>query len=103
MKLIIIQPATVFKDGTPYKTPRRWIMGLALPYVAALTPDWVDVELLDDRLSEINYEGGYDMVALSVAIASSSRAYYIADEFRYRSWTTTSRATASTLESCSRR
>jgi radical SAM superfamily enzyme YgiQ (UPF0313 family) len=84
MKLIIIQPATVFKDGTPYKTPRRWIMGLALPYVAALTPKWVDVELLDDRMSEINYEGGYDMVALSVAIASSSRAYHIADEFRKR-------------------
>jgi hypothetical protein len=52
MKIIIIQPTTVFKDGTPYKTPRRWIMGLALPYVAALTPKWVDVELLDDRLSE---------------------------------------------------
>jgi radical SAM superfamily enzyme YgiQ (UPF0313 family) len=84
MKLIIIQPATVFKDGTPYKTPRRWIMGLALPYVAALTPSWVDVELLDDRISEINYQGGYDMVALSVSIASSSRAYDIAGEFRKR-------------------
>jgi len=81
-KVLIIQPATVFKDGRLHKTKGRWIMGLALPYMAALTPSWLDVELLDDRLSEINYDGGYDIVALSTTIATASRAYDIAAKFR---------------------
>ena len=84
MKVLLVQPATVFKDGRPYKTKRRWIMGLALPYIAGLTPRWVDVELLDDRLDEIDYDGGYDLVGLSVAIATATRAYQIAAEFRKR-------------------
>ena len=85
MKVLIVQPATVFKDGRPYKSKRRWIMGLALPYMAGLTAHCgAEVELLDDRMDEINYDGGYDLVGLSTAIASAARAYQIAAEFRKR-------------------
>ncbi len=84
MKILIVQPATVFKNGRPYKTKKRWIMGLALPYVAALTPSFADVELVDDRLDEINYDRGYDLVGLSTTIATASRAYQIAAEFKKR-------------------
>lgn len=84
MKLLLIQPTTTFKDGTPYKTKRRWIMGLTLPYLAALTPRWVDVELLDDRFTEIDYEGGYDLVGFTTTIATAARAYQLAGEFRKR-------------------
>jgi radical SAM superfamily enzyme YgiQ (UPF0313 family) len=84
MKLLLVQPTTTFKDGRPHKTKTRWIMGLTLPYLAGLTPKWVDVELLDDRMSEINYNGGYDLVGLTTTIATATRAYQIADEFRRR-------------------
>lgn len=84
MKLLIVQPTTVFKDGTAYKTKRRWVMGLTLPYLAGLTPRWVDVQLLDDRYSEIDYDAGYDLVALTTTIATATRAYAIAAEFRKR-------------------
>ena len=56
MKVLIVQPATVFKDGRPYKTKRRWVMGLALPYMAGLTAPYADVSLVDDRYDEINPE-----------------------------------------------
>jgi hypothetical protein len=84
MKLLLVLPTTTFKNGTPYKTRSRWIMGLALPYMAGLTPRWVDVEFLDDCYSEVNYDGSYDLVGLSVTISTATRAYQIAGEFRKR-------------------
>ncbi len=84
MQLLMVQPTTIFKDGTPYKTKRRWVMGLTLPYLAGLTPCWVDVQLADDRYAEIDYDAGYDLVALTSTIATSTRAYAIAAEFRRR-------------------
>jgi radical SAM superfamily enzyme YgiQ (UPF0313 family) len=84
MKLLLIQPTTTYKDGTPLKSKRRWIMGLALPYLAGLTPRDVEVTLVDDRMEEIPYDGGFDLVGLSVTIATTSRAYAIAAEFRRR-------------------
>lgn len=85
MKILLIQPATVFKDGHPYKSRRRWIMGLALPYMAGLTARCgAEVQLVDDRMDEIHYDGDYDLVGLSTAIASAGRAYQIAAEFRKR-------------------
>ncbi len=84
MKILIVQPATVFKNGLPYKTRKRWIMGLALPYMAALTPSFAEVELIDDRLDEIDYDRGYDLVGLSTTISTAPRAYQIAAEFRKR-------------------
>ncbi|BCS55597.1 B12-binding domain-containing radical SAM protein [Geobacter sp. SVR] len=84
MKLLIIQPTTSFQDGTPYRTKRRWIMGLTLPYLAGLTPPWVQVRLQDDRYMDIDYGGGYDLVALTTTIATAARAYDIAAEFRKR-------------------
>lgn len=84
MRILIIQPTTSFRDGTPYKTKRRWIMGLTLPYLAGLTPDWAEVKLADDRYSEIDYDAGYDLVALTSTIATAARAYAISAEFRRR-------------------
>lgn len=84
MKLLIIQPTTLFRDGKPYKTRTRWIMGLTLPYLAGLTPSGVKVELLDDRYGEIDYGGKFDLVALTTTIATAGRAYQIAAEFRKR-------------------
>jgi len=84
MKVLIVLPATVFANGLPYKTKRRWIMGLALPYMGALTAPHAEVELIDDRMDEINYDGPYDLVGLSVTIGTAERAYEIAAKFRKR-------------------
>lgn len=84
MKVLFVQPATVYKDGRPHKTKRRWVMGLALPYMAGLTTPYADVSLVDDRLDEVNYDGGWDLVGITTAIASATRAYQIAAEFRKR-------------------
>lgn len=84
MKLLLVLPTTVHKDGSPLRSKRRWVMGLALPYMAGLTPKPWDVELVDDRTATIDYERKYDLVGLSVTIATAARAFQIADEFRRR-------------------
>ena len=84
MKLLLILPTTTFTDGTALKSKRRWIMGLALPYMAGVTPRDIDTTLVDDRMDEIPYDGGFDLVGLSVTIATTTRAYEIAAEFRRR-------------------
>lgn len=84
MKILLIQPTTSFPDGTHYKSKTRWMMGLTLPYLAGLTPKGIDVELLDDRMDEIDYDKGYDLVGVTTTISTSYRAYHIAEEFRKR-------------------
>lgn len=60
------------------------MMGLTLPYLAGLTPRSIDVELIDDRMDEINYDGKYDLVGITTTISTSYRAYQLSAEFRKR-------------------
>ena len=85
-KLLIVQASAYrsFADRRPYRIRKRKLIGAVLPYLAALAPpDW-DVTLTDDALEEPNYDGGYDVVAISVRTVTSLRAYEIAATFRQR-------------------
>lgn len=85
-RLLIIQPSYYRSpaDRTVFRTRRRTLVPLTLPYLAALTPpDW-EVQLLDEQLEEIDYACRPDLVALTVGTFNSLRAYHIADEFRRR-------------------
>ncbi len=85
-RLLIIQPAHYRSksDLTPHKTRRRNLVGLTLPYLAALTPpDW-EVSLIDEQLMDIDFNAPVDLVAISVWTINSLRAYEIGDAFRER-------------------
>ena len=85
-KLLIIQPSYYRSkaDRTVFKSRRRSVVPLTLPYLAALTPaDW-DVTLLDEQLNPVPFDGRFDLVAISSSTLNSFRAYDIADEFRRR-------------------
>ncbi|MBI5884347.1 MAG: B12-binding domain-containing radical SAM protein [Elusimicrobia bacterium] len=84
MKLLLVLPTTVDKDGKLTRSKRRWVLGLAMPYMAALTPPWVKTRIVDDRMDAIDYDDGWDVVGLNTTIATCTRAYQIADEFRRR-------------------
>ena len=57
-RILLVQPTTIHLDGTPHKTRWRLIMGLMIPLLAGLTPDDFDVTLCDERLEEIDFDGG---------------------------------------------
>ena len=73
MKLLIIQPSRYQSkyDLKPYKTRKRNLVGLALPYLAALTPKEWDIELIDQQVEDIDFEARADLVAITTWTVNS--------------------------------
>jgi radical SAM superfamily enzyme YgiQ (UPF0313 family) len=84
MKVLLIQPSRLDKDGRIEKRTGRWLVGMTLPYVAALTPPDVQVEIKDDLLEDITFEERCDLVGISFMSHQASRAYQLAEGFRRR-------------------
>lgn len=84
MKLFIIQPSHYRsrKSLTVHKTKNRSVVGLTLPFLAALTPREWEVSLIDEQLVDIDYDAPVDLVAITTWTINSFWAYKIADRFR---------------------
>jgi radical SAM superfamily enzyme YgiQ (UPF0313 family) len=83
-KLMIVQPATYRSrdDRRPLRIRKRKLVGAVMPYLAALAaPDW-DIRLVDDAIEEPDYAADVDVVAITVRMVTSLRAFEIADRFR---------------------
>ncbi|MBN1408270.1 MAG: B12-binding domain-containing radical SAM protein [Calditrichaceae bacterium] len=61
------------------KTP---VHPLALPTVAALTPDHYNIKIIDEEIESINYKLKPDIVGITAMIPNITRAYEIADQYR---------------------
>lgn len=55
---------------------------LALPTIAALTPDHYDIKIIDEEIEPINFNIKLDIVGITAMIPNISRAYEIADRYR---------------------
>lgn len=90
MKLMIIQPSYYQNgsqngsDNSLYKTRKRTLVGLTLPYLAALTPKQWDVELIDEQVMDVDFDAPVDLVAITTWTINSFRAYDISRKFRDR-------------------
>ena len=84
MRLLLVQPSRIQPDGSVYKNKTRWLLGMTLPYLAALAPAGVDVTIRDDLYEDIPFDEPFDLVGLTCMSHQASRAYQIADEFRKR-------------------
>lgn len=85
-KLLIIQPS-YYQDSAArplHKTKRRSLIGLPLPYLAALTPPSWHVKLVDEQIQDIDFDAEVDVVAITTWTISSPRAYEISARFRAR-------------------
>ena len=80
MKLLLIAPASRIKA---LKSKLK-ITQMALGIIASLTPDDIEVEILHEPDDKINYDDNVDLVGLSVATNTATRAYEIADNFQKR-------------------
>ena len=85
-KILIIQPSHYVSktNRTVFKSRRRLLVPLTLPYLAALTPaDW-DIDLVDEQFQDIDFKSKPDVLAISCWTMHSVRAYDVAAEFRKR-------------------
>ncbi len=55
---------------------------MSLPYLAALTPAEWDIELIDQQLTDIDFNAPVDLVAITTLTINSRLAYEISDRFR---------------------
>jgi radical SAM superfamily enzyme YgiQ (UPF0313 family) len=83
MKVTLIEPAMI--KSRDFSEKRSWqLTPLTLAALAGITPPDVELEALDDRIEEIDYDAHRDLVGISVKTFTARRAYQIADEFRRR-------------------
>jgi len=55
-----------------------------LETLASLTPDWVDLKIVNENLDDIDFNAAVDLVAITVMVTNATRACQIADKFRDR-------------------
>jgi radical SAM superfamily enzyme YgiQ (UPF0313 family) len=84
MKVLLVQASGYRENGRLDRRRSRWLLGMTLPYVAALTPGDIRVEIKDDMLEEITFQEDYDLVGLSFMSHQAPRAFQLAAGFRRR-------------------
>ncbi len=84
--MTVIQPSHYLSksERSPCRIRKRRLIGLTLPYLAALTPPGWEVTLVDEQLAGLDFDAPADLVALTTWTINSLRAYEIADAFRER-------------------
>lgn len=84
MKVLLVQPSRFRANGQLDKRRQRWLLGMTLPYLAALTPPDIPVQIKDDLLEEITLREECDLVGISFMSHQAPRAYQLAAGFRAR-------------------
>jgi radical SAM superfamily enzyme YgiQ (UPF0313 family) len=84
MKILLISPSRYLDKNRLLK--RKWLLfpSITLPLLAALTPSDIEVEIIDELFSDIDFDAKVDLVGITAYSSSIYRAYEIADEFRKR-------------------
>lgn len=83
MKIKLIMPRMSLRPmDSEFK--RRMAPSLALLVLAALTPDDVEVTIVDENVDDLDVSDEPDMVGVTVNIDTSSRAYEISRHYRDR-------------------
>ena len=83
MKLLLVSPSRKF--GKLIKVPKALkIPQLGLHILASLTPNDVDITVVDEEIREIDFSLDFDLVGISCMTATANRTYQLSDMFRKR-------------------
>jgi radical SAM superfamily enzyme YgiQ (UPF0313 family) len=83
MKLALVMPQPEDQIFPKVKRVFRFPL-LNLPLLAALTPADVEIKIMDQLVEHIDYDGGYDLVGISMTTAVAPIAYKMAEKFKER-------------------
>lgn len=83
MKATLIAPR-MEEEKSYEEDPKPLFPPLSLMTVASLTPEDVEVELIDESVEPIDFDTNADLVGITATTAAANRAYEIADCFRER-------------------
>ena len=83
-KLLLIQPSPYEKEGKVIKKKKLYFTGLALPLLAALTPDGWETELIYEVIEDVPFDTDADLIGVSTMGHGVIRSIDIAKEYRRR-------------------
>jgi len=82
-KLLLVSPSR--KVGKWIKVPKALkIPQLGLHILASLTPNDVDITIVDEEIREIDASLDFDLVGISCMTATANKSYQLSDRFRQR-------------------
>jgi len=81
MKILLISPERERKKEEAFLFRLSF---LNLPYIAAITPPSVEVNIVDEAFEKINFEEKVNLVGVTAQTPVAPRAYQIAEEFKKR-------------------
>jgi radical SAM superfamily enzyme YgiQ (UPF0313 family) len=89
MKVVLINPSLrssywTFSEAQLILPSPGFITNLALPTLAALTPEYVDLAVIDEVVTPIDFDVDCDVVGITGYNTQASRMFEIAAEFRRR-------------------
>lgn len=91
--LVLINPYQAIKQYASnigfarFLGKKTGMVPLALPYLAALTPDDFDIRIIDEEIEPVPANLHADIVAITAMSTNIDRAYALADRFRARNIT----------------
>ncbi len=83
-KILIIQPTPYDWQGNLVKKKKLYFVGLALPLLAALTPDDFEVELCYETIEDVPFDTDAELIGISSMGHAVIRTIDIAKEFKKR-------------------
>lgn len=81
-KILLIQPTPYDQHGNLVKKSKLYFVGLALPLLAALTPDDYEVELCYETIEDVPFDTDADLIGISSMGHAVMRTIDIAKKFR---------------------
>ncbi len=81
-KILLIQPTPYDQYGKLVKKSRLYFVGLALPLLAALTPDDFEVELCYETIEDVPFDTDAELIGISSMGHAVMRTIDIAKKFR---------------------
>ena len=82
LKILFIQSSQLNDDGSVWKTKVPLLPRLALPQLAAITPNDIETVIIDEYTENIDFNIDADLIAVSATTVQAPRAYKISEEFR---------------------
>ena len=82
MKILFVFPSFPHYKGKPSVTFQRMGHPYVFRYLASVTPENYDIDIVDERFEKINFNEKYDIVGITVYTVSAIHAYELANKFK---------------------
>ncbi|MBZ0271982.1 B12-binding domain-containing radical SAM protein [bacterium] len=83
MKLLLILPTQLDREGRPIRRPKASVnLNLNLPLIAGLTPKDIEIRIINDYVEPVPLDFDADLVGITTLMTTTPRAYQLADAFR---------------------